>query len=170
MSLVRFLAAATLASSLLACGSDSPSGTDEDDGDGNPIVAPITATINGVAFGTTAQTLSNYNGSSHTYILTGAESATGRAINLTLGDIAAPGTYSIGTSLPLRLASTSSGTSAWITPLDQTPAVGTVTVSIATPTRIKGTFSFTAVPSSTAPGTTGNAVVTNGQFDVTITP
>lgn len=166
---LRSFALSALAALVLACG-DSSSGPGDDDDDNKPPTAPIMATINGVAWSSSAQTLSNYSASGHTYTLTGAESATGRAIALSLGNIESPGTYALGTSLPLRIASTSAGSSAWITPFDASPAAGTVTVTIATPTRIKGTFSFTAVPSSTAPGTTGTATVTNGSFDVTITP
>lgn len=154
---------------LAACGGSSPAGDDDDDDEGGEIVAPITATINGVKWGSTAQTLKSYIAGSHTYIITGAESVTGRAIVLNLGEVTAPGTYNFGTMLPFRFVTVGIGTNVWESAFASAPPYpGTFTVTLVTPTRIVGTFSFTGSPSATTPGATGTATVTNGKFDVTI--
>jgi hypothetical protein len=129
------------------------------------------ATINGVAWVAPASNVQSfYIASSNTYGLVGADltgNVGSRALLLNLQAITGPGTYALGSTNPLRYANTSSGTGVWETL--GSGASGSVTVTIATPTRIVGTFFFTAVPTASNPAT-NTVSVTNGVFDVTITP
>jgi hypothetical protein len=88
-------------------------------------------------------------------------------VQLTLFNIGAPGTYPLGVNPTVfggvaQLATTGG---VWVTPASG--AAGTVTITTLTPTRIAGTFEFTAV--GTYGGATGTKTVTNGLFDLTFT-
>ena len=79
------------------------------------------------------------------------------------GQIDAPGTYPLSSTVPLRRFSVQrigSGGGSWGgTAADQ----GTITVTAISPTRMTGTFSGTLQP---GPGTGAPLVITNGSFDV----
>jgi hypothetical protein len=129
------------------------------------------ATIAGVAWVAPAQNVQSfYIAASNTYGLVGADltgNVGSRALLLSLQGITGPGTYALPSVLPLRYANTSSGTNVW--EVLGAGSSGSVTVTVATPTRVAGTFFFTARPA--AGNTTGTTVaVTNGAFDVTIAP
>jgi hypothetical protein len=170
MARLRGLAAVLAISALVACGGND--GPTDPDGDGQVGgTGPMRATIAGVAWvAPEANVQSFYIASSNTYGLVGADltgNVGSRALLLNLGGITVPGTYSLPSSLPFRYANTGSGTNVWETA--GAGSSGSVTVTLATPTRIVGTFSFTAVPASG--NLTGTTVqVTNGVFDVTIRP
>ena len=136
-----------------------------------PASAPMTATIDGVAWASTAQTIATYQASSNTYNVAGAEPGInpGRAMVISVMNVAGPGTYPLGTGLPFRYANVGSGGNVWETSVAQGAASsGSIVVTIATPTRFKATFSFTGVPAASSPNATGTKVVTNGAVDVTI--
>jgi hypothetical protein len=127
------------------------------------------ATIAGVAWVAPAnQVQTFFIASSNTYGMVGAD-LTGnlgsRVLLINLQGITGPGTFTLPSLLPFRYANTSNGTNVWETA--GSGSSGTVTVTVATPTRIAGTFAFTAVPAAgNLLGTT--VAVTNGVFDVTI--
>lgn len=151
-----------------ACGGDGPT---DPDGDGNLNGSgPMRATIGGVAWVAPASNVQSfYIESSKTYGLVGADltgNVGSRALLLNLQGITGPGTYALPSINPFRYANTSNGTAVWET---AGAGTGSVTVTTATPTRIAGTFFFTAVPASSNPAT-NTVSVTNGSFDVTITP
>lgn len=176
--MIRNRIAVALLSLALACGgSDGPSGPNPPPPPPPappppppPGNAPMTATIDGVAWASTAQVLSTYTPSSKTYTIVGAESAIGRALLITLMEVNGPGTFTLGTALPMRYANTTQGTNTWETRISGATggSGGTVIVTVATPTRIAGTFSFVGAPASNSPNATGTKNVTNGAFDVAI--
>jgi hypothetical protein len=157
---------------LAACGGDGPTDPDGDPSDpgGSAGTGPMRATINGVPWVAPASNVQSFFiASSNTYGLVGADltgNVGSRALLLNLQGITGPGTYALGTLIPMRYANTSNGSGVWETGPGSS---GSVTVTVATPTRIVGTFAFTAVPASNNPAT-NNLAVTNGVFDVTIAP
>ncbi len=92
-------------------------------------------------------------------------------IQLTLFNIAGPGTYPLGVTPTIfggvGMITRSSGTSATVYSTPNSGSAGTITITTLTATRIAATFSFTASRfiGSTGPLTT---TVTNGQFDLTL--
>ncbi len=131
----------------------------------------MSATIDGVAWSSGAQTLASYIPSSQSYNVVGAEPgiSPGRAIAISVMNIGGPGTYQLGTGLPFRYANTTHSSNAWETSVAQgAQSSGSIVVEIATPTRFKATFTFTGVPAPNSPNATGTKVVTNGKVDVTI--
>jgi hypothetical protein len=154
-----------------ACGGSGPNG-----GGPSPGSGMMTATIDGQAFASDphsamATATSRAPG---TYVMQGSRVTSPTdylTLTVTLFNIAATGTYPLGmtgvmfggignvfqTTPPATVAS-------WDTPLSG--ASGTVTVSTLTASRIAGTFSFTAAPST---GATSIRTVTNGSFDLPVT-
>jgi Family of unknown function (DUF6252) len=102
------------------------------------------------------------------FTLTGVQLGSGTGLTMTLYSIGAPGTYPLGVAGNVAggiATIVSNSTSFWSTPLNG--AAGTVTISAVSPTRIAGTFNFTAPP--VAPQTGAARVVTQGQFDIPVT-
>jgi hypothetical protein len=171
MARLRILAVALTIAAFGGCGGDSPTDAEENGGNGGGTgTGPMRATIAGVAWvAPEANVQSFYIASSNTYGLVGADltgNVGSRALLINLQGVTGPGTYTLPSVQPFRYANTSSGTNVWET---GTGSSGSVVVTVATPTRIAGTFSFTAVPASG--NNTGTTVsVTNGAFDVAIRP
>jgi hypothetical protein len=131
----------------------------------------MSATIDGASWTAdvpyvTAQAVASVPGA---FVISGtsvSSGAGGIAILITLYNVAGPGTYALGAGQTVfgGIATIGESTAGWGTPLDG--AAGTVTITALSPTRIAGTFSFTATPS--VGGAAGNRVVTGGQFDLTL--
>jgi uncharacterized protein DUF6252 len=140
---------------------------------GNSTGTRMTATIDGQSWSAATATggvvALQFSPRSGGYTIIGTQlSSTGTltgTITLTVNNISGPGTYPLGVDAVsvyggfAGITSTPGGT--WITPISG--AAGTVTITALTATRIAGTFSFNATPSSG--GATGTRVVTNGVFD-----
>jgi hypothetical protein len=151
--------------------------TDPDDpGGSNNGASPMTATIDGQAWKASSTTglatALQFSRVSGGYILTGADQtatgAAGTSLVFTINNIAAPGTYPLGTdaiSVFGGFAGVVVGNGGtWTTPLSG--AAGTITITTLTTTRIAGTFTFTATAS--AGSASGTNTVTNGIFDLPI--
>lgn len=89
----------------------------------------------------------------------------GSAFVLTISTLLAPGTYTIGGSGYLTGDLSEGFASRWSAAPWTSGSSGTVTVTTASPTRVAGTFAFTAVATiaGTSPAT---RTVMNGAFDV----
>jgi hypothetical protein len=105
------------------------------------------------------------------YLIGGFGTGPASAMTFNLNYIARTGTYPLGVdavSVVGGFAGLTGGTGAtggtWTTPISG--AAGSVTISTLTPTRIAGTFAFTATASGG--GATGSRVVTNGTFDAAL--
>ena len=171
MSSARILSVIATSFLLAACGSDSPTGNDDDDDNPNTTGTHMTATIDGQPFVASKLpgliNVLQVEAAGGRYILLGTEAtstgAIGRQVSFAIGNISAPGTYPLGVdgvSVTGGFASiTQNGQ--WTTPLDG--ASGSITVTALTPTRIAGTFNFTA--DALSGGATGTKVVTAGSFD-----
>ena len=137
---------------VMACG---------DDGGNPPIGAgSMSASIDGTAFSGTLAVTASRSGTTLSIAALGSNS---RQLSLNLVDVAATGNIAIGAG-SASMAQYSSGAQAWVS--NVAGGSGTVVVTTLTSTRLAGTFSFTAVPSTTT-GATGNKAVTSGAFDVT---
>ena len=155
-----------LAVSLVGCGGDSPSGPDDQQG-GSRLDGPMKATIDGTQWASAAEfTTGFYNPVTKTYLIQGTSPGiNARAVLITLGSVDGPGTYSLPNAFPFRYANLATGSQVWETGPGTT---GTVVVTVATPPRFAGTFSFTAGPAGSNQAT--NTInVTNGSFDVIVT-
>lgn len=153
---------------ILACGGGS-----DDDGDptgpppggGGATNGTFSATLNGTAWAATGtvtvtRTSPNFIG------IGGAGLGGGNAFSLIVGiaNATGPGTHTLnlsaggdGSSVIVGSSTTGYGTAF-------PGGTGSVTITSLTATRIVGTFSGTAIPSS---GTGANMVVANGVFDIT---
>jgi hypothetical protein len=113
--------------------------------------------------------VANYYTSQQQVVITGTSfSTTGTtyAVTLSASAITGPGTYNLSTTVPLRFAVVGSSTGVGYT-TTVTGSSGTITFTTITSTHAVGTFSFTAVANT---GGTGTIQVTNGSFDVPLTP
>lgn len=142
-----------------ACGGGGGPGNNNNAGN-------MSASIDGAGWSATSATSSANAGGIFT--ITGVQVGSGTSVTMTLYSIGAPGTFplGVGSTVAGGLASVVSGTSGWSTPLSGD--AGSVTVTSVSPTRIVGSFTFTAA-AVTPPGSTGNRVVTQGRFDVPVT-
>jgi hypothetical protein len=150
------------------CGGDGndPAGPGPDQNGGG---GPMTAMIDGAAWsadetGITAQELPALAGA---FLIQGTEvlsTTEFRAISLSLYNIAGTGTYALGVNTMMYGGTglVVDGGDGWGTPLSG--AAGTVTLTVLDPSRIAGTFSFTADASTGS--ATGTKTVTNGAFDL----
>lgn len=139
-------------------------------GGGNPVDpgnnATFAATIDGASWSATdAKAVANAGG---IFTLTGVEPGSGIGVSMTLYHIGAPATYALGVGnmIPGGMGTVVAGSSGWMTPLSG--SAGTVTISAVSPTRIVGTFAFTAPPVP-GQGAVGTRAVTAGRFDLPVT-
>jgi hypothetical protein len=147
-------------------------GCGEEDNPAGPGAAtgPMTATIDGVAWASDAATALAQAPSTlpGMFIVQGSrfESNVVVLIQMTFYNVDGPGTYPLGTASTVDggIAMLVDGGDGWNTPLSG--AAGTVTITDLTPTRIAGTFAFTA--GAAAGNATGNRVVTDGAFDLAL--
>jgi hypothetical protein len=156
---------------LAACGGGGSDGTTAPNtGNQNPggtnTSSNMTATIDGKAWsaGTAIALQSDPVGGR--YILTGIEIGTNTSIVLSIGDIAAPGTFPLGVD-GVSVAGGFGGVTnlsgqTWNAALSGNS--GTITITALTAKHIAGTFSFSATVASN--GATGARSVTNGVFDI----
>lgn len=167
--MARRLEVASIAVALLAagCGGGDSSGPGGGGQDGNT----FTARIDGQAWSASGGTIS-VSGSptptrQGTLVVSGAETASGIVLLLSVSFIVGPATQPLGVntgSNPGGSGSVSSGAKLWMTPFDG--ASGFVTFTARTSNRIAGTFHFTARANpGTSPATT---TVTEGAFDITV--
>lgn len=155
-------AALTVAAAAAGCGSDS--GTTPD-----PATGPMSASIDGQAWAAdenlaTALAVPLVPGSfivQGTHVLSGSDALT---LQMLLYNISGPGTYPLGVGPTVYGGSglVSTAAAGWGTPLSG--AAGTVVITALTPSRIAGTFEYTAEAS--VGSATGTRVVTGGQFDL----
>jgi uncharacterized protein DUF6252 len=154
----------TLLAALILTAACGGGGTENNSG-GN---ANFTAKIDGASWTSTALSTQAVINNNATFTIVGASAgSTPTALSLTLYYSNAPGTYPLGVggTVPGGIATLSLTSSFWSTPLSG--AAGTVTISAVSATHITGTFSFTGTPFTV--GSTGNKVVTEGQFDLPVT-
>lgn len=122
----------------------------------------LTATMNGVPFAAGSAASSLPGGASPTLTLTGNNLE--RTISISLANVTAPGTYTLGTS-PVRTIQVTGApgslTATWAS--QATGGSGTVTITSITSTRIVGNFNATLVP--LGGGATNNLTVT-GNFSM----
>ncbi|MGQ0764579.1 MAG: DUF6252 family protein [Gemmatimonadota bacterium] len=150
----------------LACGGGGGNGGPGGPGGGGGN-ANFTASIDGTswtAITAATQVLGSANG---TFVIVGSTGGSNpTALSLSLVNISGPGTYSLGVAavVPGGLATITTGTAGWSTPLSG--LAGTVTITAVSATRIAGTFSFVATPVLSA---SGNRNVTQGSFDLPVT-
>lgn len=137
---------------VMACG---------DDGGDPPVGAGrMTASIDGTAFSGTLAVQATRSG---TLLSISAVGSSSRQLSLNLTGVTATGTIAIGAG-STSMGQYSSGTQTWVSSL--AGGSGSVVLTTLTTTHATGTFSFTAIP-STSTGATGNKSVTSGTFDVT---
>lgn len=148
-----------LLGAVVACGGDGP-GANNGNGTGN-----FTATIDGAPWsGANSAAIAAAGG---IFVMTGVQIGSGTALTMTLYNVGAPGTFPLGVggAVPGGIASVVVGATSWSTPLSGD--AGSVIVTAVSPTRIAGTFSFTAPP---VPGQSGTTrTVTQGRFDLPVT-
>jgi hypothetical protein len=114
----------------------------------------------------TAQTVPNAPG---TFLLQGSvilSASDALTIQITLYNVAGTGTYALGVGPTVfgGSAAVSKAVGSWGTQL--TGSAGTITLTALTPTRIAGTFEFSATP--LVGPVTGTKSVTDGQFDLAL--
>jgi hypothetical protein len=165
----RFLAlAATLTA--LGCGGGDDNGNPTGPQACGATNGTMTAQINGASWCaagtiTVSRQQNNYIGVAGT----GFSGNTAYAFVISIGNATGPGTHSFtiaagsdGSSLIIGSSTTGGSAAGWGTSFGG--GSGSVTITTLTATRIAGTFTATAVPSS---GSASNLVITSGQFDVT---
>lgn len=161
---------------LLLAGCGGGGATDPGSNDGNPSGNPnpgatsrMVATIDGQAWSAASAagsvTAIQWSPQTGGYLIGGIGAGAIASLTINLNYIAATGSYPLGVdavSVYGGFAGVTVGTGGtWTTPISG--AAGTITITALTPTRIAGTFAFTA--SGSAGGAAGTKVVTNGQFD-----
>jgi hypothetical protein len=155
---------------LSACsGGDGPTDPDDGNNGGNNGTTGMSATIDGQAWSAGANfvTAAALNQVSGSYIIMGVPTGSANSVTMLINFVTKTGTYPLGVdgaSVPGGFASVSGG-GIWTTPFSG--AAGSITISTITSSRIAGNFQFTAVGTS---GATGTRVVTNGVFDVPVSP
>jgi hypothetical protein len=127
----------------------------------------MTARVDGQTWTSVPTSAAAFPGGSGAFSISGTEAAgtTSRSINLALYYIRGTGTYALGAGSGVvggRAQYSEAGT-VWATPNDG--ASGTVTITTLTPTRIAGTFEYTARLSS-GTSATQTRTITNGSFDI----
>lgn len=152
---------ALLTAVAIGCG-----GSTEPNNNGNPTGGTFKATIDGSAWVSAFTSASASAGGN--FNLGGVAAGGSPTLTLGLYAIGAPGTYPIGVGGTVAggTASISASGALWMTPLSG--AAGTVTVTSVSPTRIAGTFSFSAPP-ALGQSVTNTRTVTAGEFDVPVT-
>lgn len=145
------LAGLALAAVMVGCGSD-PAGPGLANGS-------FSAKIDGSAFRATVAIAATYSGG---VLAVAGSDGQGRTIGFA-GQVAAPGTFTVGPTSPTNF-SLVTGSAGWQAAI--TLGSGSLTVTSISATGAKGTFQFTAGPLA-GTGATGNKVVTEGEFDVT---
>ena len=145
------------------CGGDGPTDPGgSGGGDG------LTAKVNGASFSAEPIGVTALGGGGPgAFVITGAQTVSGKttAISIVLNFVSGPGTFPLGV-LPGTIGgigTVGESGSSWIT--EYTGSAGSVTITTLTPTRIVGTFSYTAEPGSSNPSTE-DKVVTAGRFNV----
>ena len=164
--------AALLALSV-ACGGGSPTSPSF----GSPTLTPVTVSSVRLTRGTVSATIDGARWESTTasgitsgftggiVYISGTGLGSASVLNITTR--LAPGTYTIGGSPSVGCHFSESFALQWSASLWHSGSSCTVTVTAATPTRVAGTFAFTAV--AAIPGSTltpATRTVTNGAFDV----
>jgi hypothetical protein len=147
--------------------------TGENNGNGNgsgntSCSTKFSATVNGSAW-CALSTASNYYANQQQVVIAGSGLVGGGAawaLTLSTSGVTAAGTYSLTSTSPLRFAVAGSSTGIGYSTTGPGSS-GSITFTTFTTTHVVGTYSFTAVATS---GGSGNVVVTNGKFDVTLTP
>jgi hypothetical protein len=144
-------------------------------GGGNSVTGPdnsnctskYSASVNGSAW-CSLSVGANYYANQQQVVITGTGliGANAWALTLSVSGITAAGTYNLSTTAPLRFAVAGSSTGVGYT-TTVAGSSGTITFTTFTTTHVVGTYSFTAVANT---GGTGTVQVTNGSFDVTLTP
>jgi hypothetical protein len=131
----------------------------------NPGGAAFSAKIDGTQWSSAFAQAAG--GSDGVFSLVGSD-ASGTAMSLTLQRVGATGTYPLGVGgvVPGGIATISASSKAWSTPLSG--AAGSVTVTAISATHITGTFQYEATPFLA--GSPGNRAVTNGTFDLPVSP
>jgi len=147
-----------------ACGGDKTT-TDPGNGTGGGVNTvtngSFSATINGAAWSPTGRVAVSKSG---TVVAIAAVSLNSYVVSLAIGNVAT-GTFSLNylnQTASLAIVSNASG-QGWTTFTQG--GTGTLTITTYTASRIAGTFSFDAAP--TSGGATGTLHVTNGSFDIT---
>lgn len=159
---------------VLALGACGDGGNDDDGNGGGGGSGPFTAEVDGVDWAASDNTISALvvEAVPGAYAIVGTDILSGTdvaGITLTLYNVRGLGTYPLGTFPTVvggiaTYAETIGGSSvAWVT--QYSGAAGTVTLTTLTPTRIAGTFSYTAVD----PGSGDVREITNGRFDLPLT-
>ena len=168
-SMVRRVAAVTIALGSTGCSGGSDSTGPDDGGNGQ---FRFTAKIDGAnwASNSGAERIGVTLSQPGLYSITGIQlGGSGLTIIMTLTNIPGPGTYPLGVGFSVAggnvLISSAAGPG-WRTA--QTGADGTITITTLTSSRIEGTFNFTAVPFTG--GATGNKTVTDGSFTLEVKP
>ncbi len=174
MSPSRWLRSTLLATLLavVACsGGSSITGGDNTGGTGGQgntsCASKFTASVNGTAW-CSISTVGNWFGNQSQVVITGAgfTGAVSWSLTLSVSSSTGPGTYPLTTTAPLRFAvAGSSAGVGYVT--TEAGGSGTVTFTTLTTTHATGTYSFTAVANT---GGTGTVTVTNGSFDLMLTP
>jgi hypothetical protein len=144
----------------------SSGGTDDDNNNNNGGGGSLSATIDGTPFTALGTSSVAQISDAGDFAIVSAN-ASGTGISLLLYNIGAPGTYPLGVSGLVfgGIATVTSGSSGWSTPLSG--LAGSVTVTAVSATHIKGTFSFTATPLFGGAG--ASKTVTGGSFDLPVT-
>ncbi len=153
----------TLSLMLLAAGCGGGGGTT---GPGTPATGTIAATVDGVAFSTTAAQSVAVSTTPGSLAFQGTQVAGGaaRVMSFSLAFIPGTGTYPLGANIgttPGGIVTYVNGATSYSTPLSGT--AGTITITSLTAARVAGTFAFTATP---LVGSGAAAVATGGTFDV----
>ncbi len=127
-----------------------------------PRPAAMTAQLNGAAWGSVSMYRATFQ--NQFLSITGFDT-NATAVFLSVAQVTGPGTFSLNLATgngSSAIVANSSG-QGWITALPG--GSGSISITLLTPTRAVGTFSFEAVPSTG--GASGAMRATNGQFDVT---
>ncbi len=153
-----------LALAALAAGCGSDSGTGPTPGSG-----PMSATIDGQAWVADENLATGMAvpGVPGAFIVQGSRVLSGSdalSLQISVYNAAGPGTYPLGAgpSVTGGIATVATAGAGWTTPLSG--AAGSMVITALTPTRIAGTFEYTA--DAAVGSATGTRSITSGQFDL----
>jgi len=126
----------------------------------------MTAKVDGASYNASLAVQATLTSTSPKVLAMGGTGSAGQ-INITIGNYAGAGTYTIGAGNPSNMASFTLTTSPF-TAHTATSVLGSGTVTVTSDAggKVQGTFSFTGVNNSVTPNTT--KVITDGSFNINL--
>ena len=136
-----------------SCSDNSPTDTDDEPS------GALSAQIDGQSWSATTRNVTYVSG---TVTVTGTDGSQ-RTVLVAAANVTAPGSFQLTQGNPNgAIASVIEGAAIWSSSV--AGGTGTLTISVLTATRVKGSFTFTGLPATAS--ATGTRAVTSGQFDL----